>query len=407
MKDLQLASQAPAAPTVLVGVTGCIAAYKACELVRALQRRGYRVKVVMTENATRFVGATTFKALTREPVATSLFDTDAAIHHISLAEETDAFVIAPATANVIAKIAHGRADDLLTTTALATEAPLVIAPAMNVHMWDAAATRENVAALTQRGVRFVEPGTGVLACGYEGAGRLAEVAAIEAAVVAEVNRTTSLAGKRVLVTAGPTHEPIDPVRYIANRSSGKTGYAIAAEAHRRGAEVVLVTGPTALTPPFGLRTVRVETAEQMLETAAREFGSVDIAVFSAAVADWRVDEASESKIKKQDGVEPTLTFVRNPDILATLAAVKGERLVVGFAAETEDVLENAAMKLTTKNADLIVANDVSDPSIGFSTDHNKVWFVDGAGAFELPEASKRSIASLLWDRVISTIPRKG
>lgn len=407
MKDSQLTSQTPAVPTVLVGVTGCIAAYKACELVRALQRRGYRVKVVMTENATRFVGATTFKALTREPVAISLFDTDAAIHHVSLAEEADVFVIAPATANVIAKIAHGRADDLLTTTALATDAPLVIAPAMNVHMWDAEATRENVETLKGRGVRFVEPGTGVLACGYEGAGRLAEVAAIEATVVAEVNRTMSLTGKRVLVTAGPTHEPIDPVRYIANRSSGKTGYAIAAEALRCGAEVVLVTGPTSLIPPFGVRTVRVETAEEMLDATAREFDSVDIAVFSAAVADWRVDEASDSKIKKHDGAEPTFTFVRNPDILATLAAEKGERFVVGFAAETEDVLENAATKLIAKHADLIVANDVSDSSIGFSTDHNKVWFVDGAGAFELPETSKRSIASLLWDRVISTIPRKG
>lgn len=395
-----------AAPTVLVGVTGCIAAYKACELVRALQKRGYRVKVVMTENATRFVGATTFKALTREPVAVSLFDTSAAIHHISLAEEADVFVVAPATANVIAKIAQGGADDLLTTTALATRAPLIVAPAMNVHMWDAEPTRENIATLESRGVTIVAPGTGMLACGYEGAGRLAEVSAIEEAVVASVERAGSLRGKQVLVTAGPTHEPIDPVRYIANRSSGKMGYAIAAEALRRGAEVTLVSGPTSLTPPFGVRFVSVQTASEMLRAATEAFGTTDVAVFSAAVADWRVAEVATDKMKKGDGCAPVLEFVANPDILATLAAEKGERYVVGFAAETSDVTENARAKLVSKNADLIVGNDVSDPSIGFGTDHNRVWLVDGSDISELPPGPKVGIASLLWDRIVEDLDRR-
>lgn len=397
-----------AAPTVLVGVTGCIAAYKACELVRALQRRGYRVKVVMTENATRFVGETTFKALTREPVAVSLFDTGSAIHHISLAEEADVFVIAPATGNVIAKIAHGVADDLLTTTALATEAPIVIAPAMNVHMWDAPATRENIATLESRGIRFVAPSSGALACGYEGTGRLAPVDAIEEAVVREVERGSSLKGVRVLVTAGPTHEPIDPVRYIANRSSGRMGYAIATEALRRGAQVTLVSGPTAMVAPFGARTIPVQTAEEMLSAASDAFASADIAVFAAAVADWRVKDPASEKLKKGDGAtEPTFEFVRNPDILATLAADKGDRFVVGFAAETEDVVEHAQRKLESKGADLIVANDVSDPRLGFGTERNRVWFVDGNGVTAISEDTKDNIASILWDRVIRGFGSRG
>ncbi|TLM92038.1 MAG: bifunctional phosphopantothenoylcysteine decarboxylase/phosphopantothenate--cysteine ligase CoaBC, partial [Actinobacteria bacterium] len=242
-------------PTVVLGVTGCIAAYKACELARALMRAGCRVKVVMTENATRFVGTATFRALTGEPVAVSLWDEPAArVHHISLAEEADVFVIAPATANVVAKVATGRADDLLTTTALATEAPLVVAPAMNVHMWRAEATQANVAALRARGAVVVEPTSGELACGDVGEGRLAEVADIADAVLAEVRRARDLAGVRVLVTAGPTRERIDAVRFIGNPSSGKTGYAIAEEAARRGAEVVLVSGPTSLPDAFGVRT---------------------------------------------------------------------------------------------------------------------------------------------------------
>lgn len=392
-------------PTVVLGVTGCIAAYKACEIVRSLQRRGCRVKVVMTENATRFVGEATFKALTREPVAVSLFDTTETIHHISLAEEADVFVVAPATANVLAKLATGRADDLLSTTALATEAPIVIAPAMNVHMWQAEATRANLQVLLDRGVRIVEPIDGMLACGYTGTGKLAEVDVIVEAVMEQLDRTTSLAGVGVLVTAGPTHEPIDPVRYLGNRSSGITGYAIAEEAAARGAEVVLVTGPTSLPTPFGVRRVPVETAEEMFQACRASFDACDIAVFSAAVSDYRVVDASEQKLKKSGDDGLVLELVQNIDILATLASEKDGRFVVGFAAETENVLESAREKLERKGADLIVANDVSDSGMGFGTPHNKVWLVDRDGVEELPVSSKRRIASALLDKIIAMRPR--
>ena len=271
-------------PTVLVGVTGCIAAYKACELVRGLQRAGCRVKVVMTQNATRFVGTATFRALTGEPVAVSLWDEPSArVHHTSLAEEADVFVVAPATANVIAKLASGRADDLLTTVALATEAPLVIAPAMNVHMWRADATRANLETLRARGAVIVQPESGELACGDVGEGRLADPADVARVVLAEVRRSTDLVGARVLVTAGPTREPIDAVRFITNASSGKTGFAIAEEAARRGAIVTLIAGPTHLPDPFGVDVIRVNSAADMLQAGERAYAGADVVVASAAV----------------------------------------------------------------------------------------------------------------------------
>lgn len=438
---------AKAAPVVLVGVTGCIAAYKSCEIIRGLQKAGVRAKVVMTEHACEFVGSTTFRALTREPVAVGLFDEPGdPIHHVSLAQECDLFLIAPCTANVMAKMAHGIADDLLTTTALATRAPIVLAPAMNVHMYEAAATQENFATLARRGVRFIEAGDGYLACGDVGKGRLADVDVIvrtvldllveagfagdsgtgegerhvvdgSAGEVAGVGKAAGegagegvaggaagvgedgsavldLAGKRVMVTAGPTEEPLDAVRCLTNRSSGKTGYAIARAARRCGAQVVLVSGPVALDAPEGVEVVRVQTAREMMAAAEKAFPDTDIAVFSAAVADMRPAEVAPRKLKKgrDDEALATIRLVANPDILATCGARKRSgQVVVGFAAETDDVLAHAKAKLASKNADLIVANDVSDGT-AFGGDDNEVWLVSSDGAMGLPRMSKDSLA---------------
>lgn len=388
-----------ARPVVVLGITGCIAAYKACELSRLLVRDGVRVKVVMTEAATHFVGPVTVRTLTDEPVATSLWDpSDAPVHHVSLAEEADVFVIAPCTANVIAKLAHGRADDILTTTALATEAPMVIAPAMNTHMWRAEATRENVATLRARGVIIVGPGTGELACGDVGEGRLAELDDILAAVRSEIARSNDLAGVRMLVTAGPTHEQIDPVRFIGNASSGKTGYALAEEAARRGADVTLVSGPTALPDPFGVRCLRVRTALEMQSAVQEAYLATDVVIAAAAVSDFRPAEPSSEKLKK-DGAPDTIALVRTPDILAELGADKGRRVLVGFAAETSDVLAHAREKLVSKRLDLVVANDVSDPALGFASEENRVWLVSSAGEEALPMMHKRALAREILDRV--------
>ena len=393
--------------TVLVGVTGCIAAYKSCEIVRLLQKAGVRAKVVMTEHAAEFVGPTTFRALTREPVAVGLFDDPSdPIHHVSLAQEADCFVIAPCTANVIAKIANGLADDLLTTTALACTCPLVVAPAMNVHMYENPATRYNLGKLHIRGARIVEAGDGYLACGDVGRGRLAEPADIVAAVLEELDMRRDLAGRRVMVTAGPTVEPIDPVRYLTNRSSGKTGYAIARAAAARGADVTLVSGPVALPEPEGMRTVHVETAREMLSAAQRAFAAADIAVFSAAVADMRPREAAAHKLKKGAGDArlDTLELVENPDILATLGAAKRPgQVVVGFAAETDDVVANAQRKLSSKHADLVVGNVVGGGR-AFGTDDNEVWFVTAEETYGLPLMSKDRLADRILDVAASFLP---
>jgi len=394
----------PNPPTVLLGVTGGIAAYKACEVVRGLQKGGARVKVVMTRNATEFVGAATFKALTREPVALDLFDEPGApIHHISLAQEAEIFCIVPCTANVLNKIANGVADDLLTTTALATRAPLVIAPAMNAQMWRAEATQISISILEARGATIIEPEVGYLACGEEGEGRLAEPETIVEAVLRELRRSRDLEGKRVLVTAGPTREPLDPVRYISSPSSGLTGFLIAEEAARRGAEVKLITGPVDLPGPFGVHTIRVQTACEMLEAANCVFEGADAAIFTAAVSDFRPTHPAETKIKKGRDVpadEPyTLELTPNPDILATLAADKQLIYVVGFAAETEDLEAAAKAKLISKNADLIVANDVSQPGIGFSSKFNQVLLVDSYTTEKTELISKRELATLILNRV--------
>lgn len=391
--------------TVLVGVTGCIAAYKSCEIVRGLQKRGCRVKVVMTEHATHFVDPLTFRSLTHEPVAVGLFDDPSdPIHHISLAEEADVFLVAPCTANVAAKMACGVADDLLTTTALACTAPLVVAPAMNVHMYEAEATQRNLRTLKARGARIVEAGSGYLACGDVGRGRLADVDAIvEAALEAlEGARRADLAGLSVLVTAGPTEEPVDPVRFLTNRSSGKMGYAVAAAALARGAQVTLVSGPVALEPPAGADVVRVRTACEMLEAARPAFAGADIAVFTAAVADLRPAHPADRKLKKgaDDALLARIELVSNPDILATLAQERrADQTVVGFAAETENAAENARVKLETKGADLIVANEVGEGR-AFGTDDNQAVLVSRDGERALPLMPKRQLADAILDRAL-------
>ncbi len=488
-------------PCVLLGITGCIAAYKACEILRGLQKAGVRVKVVMTEHATHFVDPVTFRALSHEKVAVGLFDdpTDP-IHHISLAEECDTFLIAPCTANVMAKVACGIADDLLSTTALACTAPLVIAPAANVHMYEAAPTQQNMAVLRGRGVRFIEGDSGYLACGDVGRGRLADpavvvrhtlavladalgvdalrlaceqygelpfaqvmaqlsqaqeeqAAAADAAAgsggaspVAASNAAASasgmasaspvsaaqtraagaeaaaavpnaaaaaaaqapvgypkgnapctagaLAGKTVLITAGPTVEPIDSVRYISNYSSGKMGYAIAEAAAAQGARVVLVSGPVALAAPAGVEVVPVKTARDMLAACEKEFSQADAAIFAAAVADLRPANPADRKLKKgrDDAALANVALTENPDILATLAAGKRPgQYVVGFAAETNDVLMNAHAKLEKKHADMIVANQVGD-GVAFGTDDDEVWFVTANDEVLLPLMPKRDVA---------------
>lgn len=385
---------------ILLGVTGCIAAYKSCEILRLLQKAGQDVKVVMTEHATEFVGPTTFRALSGHEVAVELFDEPGdPIHHISLAKEPDLFLIAPATANVIAKIAQGVADDLLTTTALATKAPLVIAPAMNVEMWRDEATRANVAMLEARGCTIVYPDDGYLACGDVGAGRLASPDIIADATLDVLARTRDMEGMRVLVTAGPTQEPLDPVRYLSNGSSGKSGYALAAEARDRGAQVTLVSGPVALPEPEGVDVIHVRTAREMLDACEAPFADANIAVFVAAVSDWRPEAVREQKIK-HDGNDMTVTLVPNPDIAATLAADKGATKVVTYAAETHDVIENAKKKLAAKNADLVVANDVSG-ELGMGSADNRVWFVSADGVEEFPVLPKRLIARKLFDRLLA------
>ena len=391
------------APTVLLGVTGCIAAYKSCEIVRSLQKAGVRVKVVMTEHACEFIGPTTFRALTREPVAVGLFDDPSdPIHHVSLSQECDAFLIAPCTANVAAKIAHGIADDLLTTTALATTAPIVIAPAMNVYMYENPATQRNLADLRSRGAVIIEAGEGYLACGDVGRGRLADVDAIVARTLETLGMKRDLEGVRVLVTAGPTVEAIDPVRFISNRSSGKMGYAITEAAARRGAAVTLVSGPVSIPAPAGVDLVRVESAEEMLVASLRALGPADIAVFSAAVADARPAHAASRKLKKgrDDDALSKIDLVPNPDILATCSTYTDGPVIVGFAAETENALENARVKLDAKGADIIVANEVGGGK-GFGTDDNKAWIVTRAGVDELPLMPKRELAHRILDAAIA------
>lgn len=388
--------------TVLLCVTGCIAAYKSCEIARALQKAGVRVKVCMTEHATSFVGPTTFRALTRDEVAVDLFDNPSdPIHHISLAKEPDVVLVAPATANVVAKVAHGQADDLLTTTVLATDAPVVVAPAMNVGMWQAEATQKNIATLEQRGFDIVRPTTGYLACGDTGEGKLADVDDIVARTLVALETSQALAGERVLITAGGTREAIDPVRYIGNRSSGKMGHALARAARAMGAEVTLVTASTQLSIPFGVEGVRVESAAQMLDAVSQRFDACTMLICAAAVADYAPAHPAPHKLSKADGELTHIDLVKTADILAEMSRVKGKRVVIGFAAETNDLVRRARAKLERKGCDAIVANDVSRAESTFGSDTNAVTWVSSQGVEELPCTGKQALAFELLRRAVA------
>jgi len=384
---------------ILLGVTGSIAAYKAADIASKLTQSGAEVDVVLTEHARRFVTEVTFRAITRRPVLTDLFDEpeERQIAHIHLAKRADVLLIAPATANILAKLAVGIADDLLTTLALATQAKMVIAPAMNTVMWQHPATQHNVRVLEERGAHFVYPAEGMLACGDVGAGKLADTPVLLAAVEQVLN--PPLRGVRILITAGPTEEPVDAVRHISNPSSGKMGYAIAAEAVRMGAEVTLVTGPTLLDPPAGAKTIRVRTAQQMLDACLQVYEEVDVVIATAAVSDYRPAEVWQGKRKKGEE-EWTIRLVPNPDILRTLGERKGRHILVGFAAETQELLANAQAKLREKNLNLIAANDVSQEGSGFRTDTNRVTLLWADGRQEpLPLMTKREVAQHLMQRV--------
>lgn len=385
--------------TVLLCVTGCIAAYKSCEILRLLQKAGYRVKVLMTEHATQFVGPTTFRALTHEKVAIGLFDDpEDPIHHISLAQEADVVLVAPATANCIAKMAHGIADDLMSTTLLATKAPILIAPAMNSGMWSAAATQENVEVLKNRGVHFIQPDSGYLACGDVGSGRLPTPEAIADATCSLLQGSTDLVGEHVLITAGPTHEPIDPVRYIANRSSGKMGLELARAARDRGANVTLIAGPIELPIPAGIETIHVQTASQMHNAAVKAFGCSTIAILAAAVADYTPSAPSDHKLKKAVDPINSIPLIQTQDILAELSSNKEDRIVIGFAAETNDVVDYAQAKFKRKGCDAIVANDVSRSDAGFGSSNNRAWWVTSSSVDDLGLLEKRALADEILSR---------
>jgi len=391
---------------IALGVTGGIAAYKAAELVRLLQARDIRVQVVMTRAAQEFIRPLTFAALSGEKVITGMFapaeeqapNIDSAIEHIAVAQSIDALVVAPATADVLAQFSQGLASDFLTTLYLATTAPVVVAPAMNVNMWNHPATQANLEILRQRGVSIVEPDAGYLACGMTGPGRLAENETIVAAVLKALQMSEDLVGETVLITAGPTREKIDPVRYLTNRSSGRMGYAIAEAALRRGARVLLVSGPTSLTPPEAAEVTRVESAEQMREAVLQLLPRASIVIKTAAVSDYRPKAAANQKMKRKGPM--TLELEATPDILKELASKKGSRLIVGFAAETENVLENARQKLVAKNLDMIVVNDVSREGIGFDSDRNAVTIIMHDGVVEVPENTKSEVAQRVLDQVV-------
>ena len=392
---------------VVLGVCGGIAVYKAVELLRLLVKAGADVSVVMTRSAQEFVTPLTFQTLSGNPVHTELFNLyqEKEIGHISLADRADLFVVAPATANVIGKVAAGIADDLLTTTLMATQAPVLFAPAMNVHMYENPIYQRNEACLRELGYHFIDPAVGALACGYEGQGKLPEPEAIISAAQA-VLAPQDLAGQHLLVTAGPTREELDPVRYISNYSSGKMGYAIARAARQRGAEVVLVSGPTFLSPPEGVTLIPVVSAEQMRKTVLEALPKSTAVVKSAAVADYRPASLSQQKLKKTAD-DMTLVLEKNPDILAEVGASKEGRVLVGFAAETQDLLKHAADKLKRKNLDLIVANDVTQAGAGFDVDTNIVKLLYADGHVEaLPQLSKDEVAHQLLDRVVELLKQK-
>lgn len=385
---------------IVLGVTGGIAAYKAAELVRELIKAGAEVHVVMTRNAQAFITPLTFQTLSGNPVTTEFFNliAESQIGHIALADRAEVLLVAPATANIIGKIAAGIADDMLTTVVMATQAPVLLAPAMNVHMWENKICQENIQKLRSRGYHFIDPDAGELACGYEGKGRLAEIPEI----VEEIRALLSpkdFSGEKVLVTAGPTEEPIDPVRFLSNRSSGKMGFALARAARRRGAEVTLISGPTALAAPPQMRHIAVRSATQMREAVMNNLESASILIMAAAVSDYRPRQKAAEKIKKSKP-ETVVELELNPDILAEAGKHKKSRILVGFAAETENLLPSSREKLEKKNLDLIVANDVTLPGAGFEVDTNIVQMIDRDGKVEeVPLMTKEDLADRILDRI--------
>ena len=388
-------------PCVVLGVTGGIAVYKACELLRLLQKRGIDVFVVMTRNACRFVAPLTFETLSGHPVAVDTFDRPQTweVEHIALAKRADLFLIAPATANIMGKMACGIADDMLSTTVMATRAPVLVAPAMNTGMWENAAVQQNVKTLRARGVEIVAPVSGHLACGDSGAGKLEDVAVIAERACELLFAKKDMEGLRVMVTAGPSREALDPVRYISNRSSGKMGYAIAQAAQKRGAEVTLLSGPVAIEAPQGVKLVPFTTTQELLDRASELAQEQDLLIQAAAPADYRAKEIAPQKIKKQGGEPMTFTLVENPDVAATLGKAKRSgQVFVGFAAETNDVLAHARDKLARKNLDMIVANDVTRPGAGFDVDTNIVTLITKDGQEALPMMSKAEVAQRILDR---------
>jgi len=397
---------------VALGVTGGIAAYKAAEIVRLLQDRGIRVQVIMTRAAQEFVRPLTFAALSGEKVITGMFTSgeeyaaniDSAIEHIAVAQSIDALVVAPATADVIAHFAQGIASDFLTTLYLATTAPVVVAPAMNVNMWNHPATQANLETLRQRGVKIVDPDSGYLACGMTGSGRLAENEAVVAAVLEALGASQDLAGETVLITAGPTREKIDPARYLTNRSSGRMGYAMAEAALRRGARVLLVSGPTTLTPPGAAEVTRVESAEQMRDAVLNLLSVATIVIKTAAVSDYRAKSPSAQKIKRKGPMQ--LELEPTADILKEVSLSKQSQIVVGFAAETENVLENARQKLAAKRLDAIVVNDVSRAGVGFDSDRNQVTIISHDEVVDVPETTKWEVAQRVLDQVVRIRERR-
>ncbi len=391
---------------IALGVCGGIAAYKAAEIVRMLQDRGIHVQVIMTVSAQEFVRPLTFAALSGEKVITSMFSVeagaepniDSAIEHIAVAQSIDALVVVPATADVLAKFAQGIANDFLTTLYLATTAPVVVAPAMNVNMWEHPATQQNLEGLRQRGVRIVEPGIGYLACGMTGPGRLAENEAVVAAVMEALGASQDLAGETVLITAGPTREKLDLVRYLTNRSSGRMGYALAEAALRRGARVLLVSGPTALKPPSAAEVTWVESASQMLEAVLRLLPEASIVIKAAAVGDYTIGNRPEEKIKRTGRM--TLELDPTTDILTEIARRKTSQIVIGFAAETQNIIENARKKLVSKSLDAIVVNDVSREGIGFDSERNAVAILTVSETINVPETTKWEVAQSVLDQAV-------
>lgn len=388
---------------VVLGVTGGIAAYKSAEVVSRLRHLGINVNVIMTKNATEFVAPLTFETLSANPVVTDTFDRPERweVEHVALAKKADVFVIAPATANILAKMACGIADDMLSTTVLATKAPILVAPAMNTGMWTADATQLNVQTLKQRGVQFVGPDSGILACGDTGAGRMSEPEAIVEAVLGLLNVSNELTGYKVLVTAGATRERLDPVRFLTNDSSGKMGFAIAKEAVKRGADVTVVCGSVSAEKPAGVKIVDVESTQDLYDTMIRLAPEQDIVIQAAAPADYRFKKIADQKIKKEDGKSLCLEMIENPDVAAAVGKIKKPgQILIGFAAETQHISENAVKKLDKKNLDMIVANDVTKPGAGFNVDTNIATLITKDGMTECPLQTKAELACKILDKVI-------